>query len=122
MHYTQYINCNVKIIFHIKPTNESFSALDFCHNITHLENTVANIFDWMSPDFMHFSKTEFLTIGLPQQLSKLNYPTIHLPSNIILSIFDVDVGEAVFIRPRPRQNLRDRGEARQLIIRSGEAR
>jgi len=31
------------------------------------------------------SKTEFLIFGLPQQLSNLNNPTIHLPSNVILS-------------------------------------
>jgi len=27
-------------------------------------------------------KTEFLIFGLPQQLSKLNNPTIHLPNNV----------------------------------------
>jgi hypothetical protein len=31
------------------------------------------------------SKTEFLIIGLPQQLSKLNSPVIHLPNNVTLS-------------------------------------
>jgi len=31
------------------------------------------------------SKTEFLNFGLPQQLSKLNNPTIHPPNNVILS-------------------------------------
>ena len=30
-------------------------------------------------------KTEFLVIGLPKQLEKLNHPTIHLPNNVILS-------------------------------------
>jgi len=30
-------------------------------------------------------KTEFLIFGLPQQLSKLNNPTIHLSNNVILS-------------------------------------
>jgi len=34
------------------------------------------------------SKTEFLIFGLPQQLSKLNNPTIHLPNNVILSLVD----------------------------------
>jgi len=34
------------------------------------------------------SKTEFLIIGLPQQLSKLNNPTIHLSNNVILSPVD----------------------------------
>jgi len=31
------------------------------------------------------SKTEFLIFGLPQQLSKINNPTIHLPNNVIVS-------------------------------------
>jgi len=35
----------------------SFSALDFSHNITHLENTITNV---ANP-----SKTEFLIFGLP---------------------------------------------------------
>jgi len=56
----------------------SFSALDFSHNVTHLENFLS-----LNP-----SKTEFLIFGLPQQLSKLNNPTIHLPNNVILSPVD----------------------------------
>jgi len=57
----------------------SFSALDFSHNITHLENTITNFLS-LNP-----SKTEFLIFGIPQQLSKLNNPTIHQPNNVILS-------------------------------------
>jgi len=34
------------------------------------------------------SKSEFLILGLPQQLSKLNSPTIYLPNNVILSPVD----------------------------------
>jgi len=34
------------------------------------------------------SKTEFLIFGLPQQLAKLNNPTIHLPNIVILSPVD----------------------------------
>jgi len=39
----------------------------------------------MSSNFLSLnpSKTEFLIVGLPQQLSKLNNPTIHLPDNVI---------------------------------------
>jgi len=61
----------------------SFSALDFSHNITHLENTITNVANWMSFNFLslNLSKTEFLIFGLPQQLSKLNNPTFHLPDN-----------------------------------------
>ena len=65
----------------------SFSAADFAYNITHLENTISNVSNWMSSNFLSLnpSKTEFLIIGLPQQLSKLNSPVIHLPNNVTLS-------------------------------------
>jgi len=45
----------------------SLSALDFSHNITHLENTVINVSNWMSSNFLSLSlsKTEFLIFGLP---------------------------------------------------------
>ncbi|MFA9289573.1 MAG: reverse transcriptase domain-containing protein, partial [Weeksellaceae bacterium] len=68
----------------------SFSAVDFSHNITHLEQTVSNVYNWMSSNFLSLnpSKTEFLVIGLPKQLEKLNHPTIHLPNNVILSPVD----------------------------------
>jgi len=68
----------------------SFSALDFSHNITHLENTITNVSNWMSSNFLCLnpSETEFLIFGLPQQLSKLNNPTIHLHNNVILSPVD----------------------------------
>jgi len=63
----------------------SFLALDFSHNITHLGNTISNVSSWISSNFLSLnpSKTEFLIFGLPQQLSKLNNPTIHLPHNVV---------------------------------------
>ena len=66
----------------------SFSAGDFSHNIAHLEQTVSNVYNWMSSNFLSLnpSKTEFLVIGLPKQLEKLNHPpNINLPNNVILS-------------------------------------
>jgi len=44
----------------------------------------------MSSNFLSLnpSKTEFLIFGLPQQLSKLNNPTIYIPNNVILSPVD----------------------------------
>jgi hypothetical protein len=41
----------------------------------------------MSSNFLSLnpSKTEFLLVGLPQQLSKLSNPIIHLPNNVTLS-------------------------------------
>jgi len=61
----------------------SFSALDFSR-ITHLENTIAYVSNWMSYNFLSLnpSKTEFLISGLSQQLSKLKN---HLPNSCILS-------------------------------------
>jgi len=46
--------------------------------------------NWMSSNFLSLnpSKTKCLIFGLPQQLSKLNNPTIHLPNNVILSPID----------------------------------
>jgi len=68
----------------------SFSALDFSHNITHLENTITNVSNWMSSNFLSLnpSKAEFFIFGLPQQISIFNNPTIHLPNNVILSHVD----------------------------------
>jgi len=64
----------------------SFSALDFSRIITHLENTIANLSNWMSFNFFspNTSKNGFLIFGLPQQLLTQN-PTIYLPNNVILS-------------------------------------
>jgi len=44
----------------------------------------------MSSNYLSFnpSKIEFFVSGLPQQFSKLNNPTIHLPNNVILSPAD----------------------------------
>jgi len=54
----------------------------------HVENTKTNVCNWMSSNFLSLnpSKTEFLIIGLPQQLSTLNNHSIHLPNNVILSL------------------------------------
>ena len=66
----------------------SFSAADFSYNITHLENTISNVYNWMSSNFLSLnpSKTEFLIIGLPQQLSKLRF---HMMSHSHLLILHV---------------------------------
>jgi hypothetical protein len=65
----------------------SFSAADFSFNVTHLEQTISKVSSWMSSNFLSLnpSKTEFLLIGLPQQLKKINSPTIHLPNGVTLS-------------------------------------
>jgi len=65
----------------------SFSALDFSLNIAHLKTTIDNISAWMSAKLLYFnqSKTEFLLIGLPQQLSKVSDPTFSMPSNVTIT-------------------------------------
>jgi hypothetical protein len=65
----------------------SFSAANFNFNITHLEQTISKVSDWMSSNFLSLnpSKTEFLLIGLPQQLKKIKSPLIHLPNGVTLS-------------------------------------
>jgi len=67
----------------------SFSGLDYSYNITHLENTITNVYNWISSNLQSLnpSKTEFIIFGLPQQFSKLKNPTI-LPNNVILSPVD----------------------------------
>ena len=50
----------------------SFSAAGFSHNITFLETAVSNVSNWIDVYKFSPSRTEFLVIGLPQQLSKLN--------------------------------------------------
>jgi HEPN domain-containing protein len=68
----------------------SFSAPDFAYNISHLENTICEVQNWMSSNFLSLnpSKTEFLIIGLPQQLCKLANPTLHLPNGVTLTPVD----------------------------------
>jgi len=53
----------------------------------------------MSSNFLSLnpSKTEFLMFDLPQQLFKLNNPTIHLPNNVILSPFDSALNPGDFV-------------------------
>ena len=84
----------------------------------------------MSANFLSLnpSKTEFLIIGLPQQLSELNSPTIHLPNTINLSpvdsarnlgiIFDKNLTFAQHISSVSKAcflNIRDLRRIRQTI-------
>jgi len=58
----------------------SFSALDFSHNITHLENTITNVSNWMSSNFC-------LLILLKRSFSSLVYHSNSSNSIILLFIF-----------------------------------
>jgi hypothetical protein len=57
----------------------SFSAADFTDSISLLEQIISTVYNWMPSNFysVNPSKTEFLLVGLPQQLSKLSNPMIH---------------------------------------------
>ena len=52
----------------------SFHPYNFHSNITHLQNALQQISSWMTTDLytLKSSKTEFLLIGLKQQLSKIH--------------------------------------------------
>lgn len=64
----------------------SFSPANFTNNIKTLQNTISQISSWMASNFLSLnpSKTEFLLIGLPTQLAKINNPSLSMPSNITL--------------------------------------
>jgi len=60
----------------------SFSPLSFSSNIAQLQSAIAQVSSWMSSNLLSLNpnKTEFLIIGTPQQLSKLNDPKLVLNS------------------------------------------
>jgi hypothetical protein len=64
----------------------SFSATECCQNISHLENTISLDIAWFKNGChsiflsLNPSKTEFLIIGLRQQLAKLSHPAASLPN------------------------------------------
>jgi len=65
----------------------SFSALDFTLNIAHLKTTIDNVSAQISANLLSLnqSKTDFLLIGLPQQLSKVSDPTLYMPFNVTIT-------------------------------------
>jgi hypothetical protein len=68
----------------------SFSAPDFSQNISHLETTIDTVSTWMSANLLSLnqSKTEFLLIGLPKQLSKVSDAALLMPSNVTITPSD----------------------------------
>jgi hypothetical protein len=84
--HLQIMICMRMIILTWYSTFSSFSAAaDFAYTISHLEQTICNVYNWMSSNFLSLNPSEFLFVGLPQQLSKLSNPINHLLSNVILS-------------------------------------
>ena len=61
----------------------SFSPCNFQQNIQLLQNTISEISSWMASNFLSLnsSKTEFLLIGLPTQLAKIDNPSLSMPSS-----------------------------------------
>ena len=61
----------------------SFSPCNFQQNIQLLQNTISEISSWMASNFLSLnsSKTEFLLIGLPTQLAKIDNPSLSIPSS-----------------------------------------
>jgi len=57
----------------------SFYAPDFLSNITYLLNALQHISSWMTANLLtlNTSKTEFLLIGLKQQLAKIQNCTLN---------------------------------------------
>ena len=64
----------------------SFAASDFSANMLHLQTTIALVSNWMSSNLLSLnqSKTEFLLIGLPVQLSKISDPSLLMPSHVTI--------------------------------------
>jgi len=59
------------------------SALDFSHNITHHENTITNIANWMSSNFLSLNPSKRLKLSF----SSLVYHNNSLNSIILLFIY-----------------------------------
>jgi len=57
----------------------SFRPPDFHSNLTHLEDVLQHISSWMTANLLtlNSSKTEFLLIGLKQQLAKINNSSLN---------------------------------------------
>ena len=60
-----------------------FAPKTFTTVITQLQDTITDISSWMTANLLSLnqSKTEFMLIGLPQQISKISNPSLSLPSN-----------------------------------------
>jgi len=67
----------------------SFSALDFSHNITHIENTTANVSNWMSSNFLSLNPSKTLVSHLWSITTTLNVILSHVdPARNLGVIFD----------------------------------
>ena len=64
----------------------SFSPQAFSASVSQLQSAFSLVSTWMSANLLSLnpSKTEFLVIGLPQQISKLNNPTFTIDPTTVL--------------------------------------
>jgi len=81
----------------------SIQPSEFHSNITHLQNALQQISSWMTANLLtlNSSKTEFLLIGLKQQLSKIHnssLTTTHSASNLGF-IFDEQIAHSDMHHP-----------------------
>ena len=65
----------------------SFSPQTYISNIDQLQSVIALVSSWMSSNLLSLNpdKTEFLIVGTPQQLSKLNNPVLVVDSNTTIT-------------------------------------
>ena len=61
----------------------SFAPKTFTTAINQLQDTISDSSSWMTANllFLNPSKTEFMLIGLPQQISEISNHSLSLPSN-----------------------------------------
>ena len=61
----------------------SFASKTFTTAITQLQDTISDISSWMTANLLSLnpSKTEFMLIGLPQQIFKISNPSFKSPYN-----------------------------------------
>ncbi len=64
----------------------SFSPMSFQNAMQQLQETISSVSNWMSSNLLclNQSKSEFMIIGLPKQLSKLQNPLLLMPDNTTL--------------------------------------
>jgi hypothetical protein len=64
-----------------------FSSNKFRKNVSLLENAIAEVSSWISVNILMLNplKTEFLLVGLPKQLSKIENPSISMTPTVVLS-------------------------------------
>jgi len=102
----------------------SFSALNFSHNTTHIENTIPKSSNWMFSIFLYLILLKLSFSYLVYHKNSLN-SIIHLHNNVILSLvnsarnlgvtFDMSVAQKSAVSKSCPYNIRDRRCIRNTI-------